>query len=599
MDRADHAAGVGRDGWPPSPVSMDFRTPPLPSSAGTGSRLAAALVGLWLGTLAPLAWAQPLWMDATGRPSAAARTAVQWLSASDKDGLRPADYGAAALAKALAAAQAQAPSADEAARLDTQLTDAVDRYLQHLRFGRIDARRQLNAHYDSPTAPAPDLPRRLRDAVAHGTPEDARRVATPPWPQYAPLLGALAKYLALGEPAAWQQKLGTPPGGKLQPGQRWNGLPTLAARLKALGDLAEGTAAAPASYDATLQAAVKAFQKRHGLDGDGVIGKTTIDALDVPPAARARQIALALERLRLTPLPSAARFITVNIPEFELRAFSQDAPAAADAQPPAVRQDFAMKVIVGKALDTRTPLFDEDMRWIEFSPYWNIPASIARKETVPKLRANPGYLAAQGMEFVGPSGTSTAVTPQALDAVLAGQLRIRQRPGPRNALGNVKFMLPNDQAIYLHDTNVPSLFARTRRDFSHGCIRVEKPVSLAQWLLQDQPDWTESRIQQAMHQPRPRTANLSEHVPVLIVYRTAVALPDGQVGFVPDLYGLDAQLERALAAPRLPPAKVAPAGAAATGAASAASAPAAPARVTPASGALPAVPAAPASAASR
>ena len=164
--------------------------------------------------------------------------------------------------------------------------------------------------------------------------------------------------------------------------------------------------------------------------------------------------------------------------------------------------------------------------------------------------------------------------------MLAGQLRIRQRPGPRNALGNVKFMLPNDQAIYLHDTNVPSLFARTRRDFSHGCIRVEQPVSLAHWLLQDQPDWTESRIQQAMHQPRPRTANLSERVPVLIVYRTAVALPDGQVGFVPDLYWLDAPLERALAAPRPSPA-------------------AAPARAARASDPVPTAPAAPASAASR
>ncbi|TXK31547.1 L,D-transpeptidase family protein [Ottowia sp. GY511] len=502
-----------------------------------------------LGALAAQASAQPLWLDASGHPNVPAREVVKWLVQSDKDGLRPADYDAAALDKALTAAQAQLPSADEAARLDAQLTDAVGRYLQHLRFGRVDAQRELNAHYDSATAPSPDLAQLLRDAVARGAPDEALRAATPPWPQYRHLREALVAYQAMGEPAAWQQKLGAPPGGKLQPGQRWNNLPRLAERLALLGDLPAG-AAAPASYDATLQAAVKAFQLRHGLEGDGVVGKTTIDALDVPPAARARQIALALERLRLTPMPSAARFITVNIPEFGLRAFSQATAATAEAQPPVVRQDFAMKVIVGKALDTRTPLFDEDMRWIEFSPYWNIPSSIARKETVPKLRANPGYLAAQGMEFVHGSGISTAVSPEALNAVLAGQWRIRQRPGPRNALGNVKFMLPNNQAIYLHDTNVPSLFGRTRRDFSHGCIRVEQPVSLAQWLLQDQPDWTESRIQQAMHKPRPVTANLQAPVPVLIVYRTAVALPEGKVGFVPDLYGLDARLERALAAPR-------------------------------------------------
>ena len=496
--------------------------------------------------MAPPAQADVLWFDSSCRPVAAARTVVDWLAHADRDGLRPEDYGAAELTRAIDAAEIQPNAAHDAAPLDTALTEAATRYLQHLRFGRVDAPRELNAHYDSATAPPPDLAQLLRDAVARGAPEDARRAATPPWPHYAELREALARYQALGTPAAWQQKLGTPPGGKLTPGQRWASLPTLTARLKALGDLPEG-AAAPAAYDATLQAAVKAFQQRHGLEGDGVIGKTTLDALDVPPAARARQIALALERLRLTPMPSATRFITVNIPEFELRAFSQ---AAAEAVPAAVRQDFAMKVIVGSALDTRTPLFDEDMRWIEFSPYWNIPNSIARKETVPKLRANPGYLAAQGMEFVHGNGTSTAVTPEALDAVLAGQWRIRQRPGPRNALGNVKFMLPNNQAIYLHDTNVPSLFGRTRRDFSHGCIRVEQPVSLAQWLLLDQPDWTEPRIQQAMHKPRPVTATLQAPVPVLIVYRTAVALPGGKVGFVPDLYGLDARLERALSARR-------------------------------------------------
>lgn len=503
--------------------------------------------GVWLGPTPP-AWADALWLDGSGRPLAAAHTVVDWLTHAERDGLQPADYGAADLARAVAAAQAQAPSADEAARLDTALTDAATRYLQQLRYGRVDATRQLNAHYDSATAAPTDLPLQLREAVARGTPDEARRAATPPWPQYAALRDALARYRALGDDPAWQQALPPLPGGKLGPGQRWAGVPTLAERLSALGDLPKGTPA-PLDYDAALQAAVKAFQARHGLADDGVLGKATVDALNVAPAARARQIALALERLRLTPLPAAPRFITVNIPEFELRAFSQDAAMSASATP-AVRQDLQMHVIVGKALDTRTPQFDEDMRWIEFSPYWNIPASIARKETVPKLRANPGYLAAQGMEFVGSDGASTAVTPEALDAVLAGRLRIRQRPGPRNALGNVKFILPNNQAIYLHDTPTPALFGRPRRDFSHGCVRVEQPVSLAHWLLHDQPQWTEARIQQAMRQARPTTATLTEGVPVLIVYRTAIALPDGRVGFVPDLYGLDERLARALAAGR-------------------------------------------------
>ena len=343
----------------------------------------------------------------------------------------------------------------------------------------------------------------------------------------------------------WRAPLPALPGGKLQAGQRWAGLATLAERLQALGDLPEAPATAVTTYDATLQKAVQSFQSRHALPADGVIGKSTLDALAVPPAARAQQIALAMERMRLTPLPAAPRFVTVNVPEFMLRAFRTDAGS--------VREDLQMRVIVGKALDTRTPLFDEDMLWIEFSPYWNIPPSIARKETVPTLRRNPGYLAAQGMEFVSASGVSTDVTPQNLDAVMAGQMRIRQRPGPRNALGDIKFMLPNNQNIYLHHTPSPGLFSRTRRDFSHGCVRIEEPVALAQWVLHDQPEWTEARIRQSMGRPRPVTAKLLEPVPVLMLYQTAV-IDGGKLHFVPDVYGQDAVLEKALKQPRPAPA---------------------------------------------
>ncbi len=245
-----------------------------------------------------------------------------------------------------------------------------------------------------------------------------------------------------------------------------------------------------------------------------------------------------------TPLPAAARFVTVNVPEFMLRAWEHEAGA--------VHEAFAMRVIVGKAVGTRTPLFDEDMLRIEFNPYWNIPPSIARGETVPKLRANPGYLAAQGMEFVGPGGqTSSAVTPEMLDAVQAGQWRVRQRPGRLNALGDIKFVLPNSQNIYLHHTPSVSLFSRERRDFSHGCIRIEEPVALAQWVLAGDAAWTEARIRQTMGHPRPVTVALPTPVPVLIVYRT-VSVRGGRVHFAPDLYRQDALLERALAQPRHP-----------------------------------------------
>ena len=487
-------------------------------------------------------WAQAgLWLDDTGRPRAAAREAVQWLTGAEQQGLRPADYDAQRLSAALAEAERQALSPDAATQLDERLTRHVLDYLGDLRHGRVDPAR-IQARYDSAAAPAPDLPALLRDALARGQVQDAQRAALPPWPQYAELQQALAHYRTLADHAAWQTKLPALPGGRLQPGQRWAGLPVLAERLQALGDLPAGSAVAD-SYDAPLQDAVRAFQRRHALAADGVVGKSTLDALAVPPAARARQIALAMERLRLTPLPEAPRFVSVNVPEFMLRAQRHEAGS--------VRDDLKMRVIVGKALDTRTPLFDEDMLWIEFSPYWNIPASIARKETVPKIRANPGYLASQGMEFVGAGGVSTAVTQANLDAVLAGQQRIRQRPGPKNALGDIKFMLPNNQNIYLHHTPAPGLFNRTRRDFSHGCVRIEEPVALALWVLHGQPEWTEERISRSMGLPRPVTAKLAEPVPVLLTYQTAV-VDEGVLHFVPDLYGQDALLEQALKQPRPP-----------------------------------------------
>ena len=504
----------------------------------TRARLGAAAALLWL---APWAQAQPLWLDALGQPGPAAREAIGWLTQAERDGLQPHDYDAARWARSLDPGQRLA--ATEAGAWDAALTQTLTRYLHELRHGRVPAA-ALGARYDSVGQPAPDLAERLHDAVRNGRPAEALAAATPPWPQYPLLRTALAQYRALVDDPAWRTALPPLPGDRLRPGQRWPGLAALAARLHALGDLDAAPATEPDTFDPALQHAVKAFQERHGLSADGVLGKATLEALDVPPAARARQIALALERLRLTPLPAAERFVTVNVPEFMLYAWQR--------QDQAVHQAFAMRVIVGKAVGTRTPLFDEDMRRIEFNPYWNIPPSIARGETLPKLRANPGYLAAQGMEFVGPGGqTSSAVTAELLDAVQAGQWRLRQRPGRLNALGDIKFVLPNDQNIYLHHTPSVGLFQRARRDFSHGCIRIEQPVALAQWVLADDPDWSEARIRQTMGQPRTVSVALPTPVPVLIVYRT-VSVRDGRVHFAPDLYRQDALLERALAQPRHP-----------------------------------------------
>jgi murein L,D-transpeptidase YcbB/YkuD len=290
--------------------------------------------------------------------------------------------------------------------------------------------------------------------------------------------------------------------------------------------------------DARLTAAVERFQLRHGLLVDGVVGRNTLAQLAVTPQQRARQIALAMERMRWTPLLQAPRMIVVNVPEYVLRAYE-------------VRQGrmdvrLTMNIIVGKALDTRTPLFDEDMRFIEFSPNWNVPYSIASKELVPRLRKDPAYFTQQGFEFVTDTGAVVdTLSPAHLDAVLARRWRIRQRPGPLNALGDIKFIFPNNDAIYLHHTPSPGLFARTRRDFSHGCIRVEAPVALAGFVLQDDPAWTEARIRDAMTLGVSRTIRLQETIPVLIAYSTVV-VKQGMAFFLPDIYGHDATLDKAL-----------------------------------------------------
>jgi murein L,D-transpeptidase YcbB/YkuD len=231
------------------------------------------------------------------------------------------------------------------------------------------------------------------------------------------------------------------------------------------------------------------------------------------------------------------RMVVINIPEFTLRAY--------EVQDERIVVRATMKIIVGKALNTRTPLFVEQMRYIEFQPFWNVPPSIARGEVVPRLRRDPAYWDREGFEFVAGGSVVTALSPALLDETVAGRARIRQRPGPRNALGDIKFVFPNNDNIYLHHTPAGSLFARDRRDFSHGCIRVEQPVALAQFVLRDRPDWTEERIRAAMSDGDPTTLRLAEPIPVLIAYGTAM-VREGRVHFYDDIYGHDRRLDAAL-----------------------------------------------------
>ncbi|MDP3085318.1 MAG: L,D-transpeptidase family protein [Rubrivivax sp.] len=504
-----------------------------------------AALGIGLACSCAAAADDPLWFEA-GRPGDQAHQAVQLLGAAASHGLEPRDYNADALRQAVAAAATRSAPLEAARvmRLDQALTDAMQRYLGDLHSGRVDPR-QIHHNFRPARRDAFDARSALHAALAASRLPEAAAEAAPGLPLYGRLREVLARYRAMDD-AAWHEPLPSLPGGspsrvgKLDPGQAYAGLAPLAQRLLALGDLAPdaGPAMPLLRYEGVLVDAIKAFQQRHGLVVDGVVGSATMAQLKVTPAARVRQIELTLERLRWTPLMQGPRMIVVNIPEFVLRAYE-----VRDGRIAVIQE---MKVIVGKALDTRTPLFDEDMRFIEFSPYWNVPRSIARNEIVPRLRRDPGYFTREDFEFVARDGrVQSELSPADLDAVLAGELRIRQRPGPRNALGDIKFVFPNHDAIFLHHTPATALFARDRRDFSHGCIRVEEPVALATFVLGAMPDWPEDRIRQAMGTGRSQTLRLAEPVPVLIAYGT-VLFKSGRVHFFDDLYGMDRVLDMAL-----------------------------------------------------
>jgi murein L,D-transpeptidase YcbB/YkuD len=271
-----------------------------------------------------------------------------------------------------------------------------------------------------------------------------------------------------------------------------------------------------------------------------VIGKNTFAALNVPLSWRYRQIQLNLERYRWIPEFDHRPFIVVNVPAFRLWAF--DGPDLGPA--------ITMPVIVGDAVDTQTPIFTADMKYVVFSPYWNIPKKIAAEEILPSWLENPEYLNEEGMELVAGFKDTLAleVTPENMEKLVTGEVKVRQKPGPTNSLGRIKFIFPNDLSVYLHDTPAHYLFAKPRRDFSHGCIRVGNPVGLAQFVLRDPEAWPKERIEEMMNGDATKWIHLPVEIPVLIFYSTAFADGSGRVYFVNDIYEQDPLLDAALKA---------------------------------------------------
>ncbi len=497
-----------------------------------------------------LAWSR------NGLPTESANTLMQVFAKAAEKGLVPADYDAdrwPQRVQQLEQINKKHDTSDEAesaiAQFDVAMTVALTRYLSDIHLGRVNPQ-SLNFDIDVPSRRAKfDIPALVDDNfVDADAGEIADQVAKlePENPLYQETEKALPKYLELAQ----QQNANPPqtlpgvekPVGK---GESYPAVADLWTRLQLEGDAPADTPA-PARYDSTVVAAVKKFQERYGLQDDGRLGNGTIDALNMPMSQRVQQIDDSLERWRWLPDNFQKPRVMVNLPEFLVRTYDEGHELA-----------FKMKIVDGEAKGNHdTPMFVRTMRYVIFRPYWNLPISIIKKELVNHLGAGgAAYMTKNDYEVV--KGNVTPVTGWTVDDLAHGRYGVRQRPGPKNSLGLVKFMFPNEYDVYMHSTPEMNLFNLSRRDRSHGCIRLNDAEKMANWVLDGQDPWDEDSIHEAMYGPTDgsdpqnnKQVGLKTPLTVSITYLTANADEDGTMHFLNDIYGYDKQLETALAAGR-------------------------------------------------
>ncbi len=483
-----------------------------------------------------------LWSDGE-KPTTAAIDLLQELRQAAQRGLEPDDYPGNRLTSSLAdLIHAPRPGIEQWALFDASLSLAGIRFLSDLHYGRVDP--ATVGHNLTVERIKLDIPTTLAHVAAAVNVAIAIDALEPQFTHYALLKRELSHYRALAAEDGINDLPPLPASPSapkaLKAGDSYAGAAQLQRLLTALGDSTED--ASPATLTSPLVDALKRFQNRHGEKPDGILGAATFTELTKPLGGRVRQIELTMERWRWMPSELVSAPIIVNIPQFRLFAFESTTDSEAR-----IRQ---MDVIVGKAFEpTQTPVFTADMTYLIFRPYWEVPYSITLKEIVPAARANPASIDKRQMEIVRGSGDGATVMPNTAENVellAKGILRVRQKPGPNNSLGLVKFMLPNPYNVYLHSTPAQALFGESRRDFSHGCVRVSDPVGLAQYVLRASREWTREKIQAAMNGTSPVTVTLKEHIRVFFVYGTALANEQGSVLFFDDIYGHDQRLIEAL-----------------------------------------------------
>src|SRR5271169_875998 len=434
----------------------------------------------------------------------------------------------------------QKPSEQDLASFDAALTVSAMRYIRAIHCGRVNPK-EFKFELDTEGLQLPLAEFVQTQVLNAGDPAAEIQKLEPPFLGYRKLLALLPVYEGYANQAEGEKLPAITK--TVRPGQAYAGVVQLERFLQVIGDILAGVQLDPNAtvYQGALVDGVKHYQDRHGETPSGNLDARTINELNTPPAVRIRQIKLTLERWRWLPHSFPQPPVVVNLPEYRVRAMNPDGTVA-----------FYKNVIIGKAYGHKSPIFEKEIQYVVFRPYWEVTPSIQRNEIVPHIQKDPNYIARNNFEVVTPQGevvTDNQVSPEVLEGIKSLHLMVRQKPGDTNSLGLVKIIFPNPDNVYLHGTDAPGLFTQDIRDFSHGCIRVEKPENLVAWVLRNNPGWDLERVKATMNGEKNNLqVNLTTRIPVLIVYGTATVNEENQIRFLDDIYGYDAELEKALAA---------------------------------------------------
>jgi murein L,D-transpeptidase YcbB/YkuD len=478
---------------------------------------------------------EPAWIGSNG--FADAESMIKAIRESWGDGLTPEYYHLRTMENLLGKAypiQEKGTFVDPGilADLDLLLTDSFFTLARHLSEGCVNP---LSFSPEWSITENTDISRVLTNTLGRHSIEQTLRQLAPATPDYAELRKALKRYRELAKNAEQQP---VTDGRLLKKGMSSPRVSELRKRLTFLGDLEGQTGARADFFDVKMEQAVTRYQERHGLKADGIVGPSTLQEVNTPVEERVRQIVVNMERMRWGNSGRGDRYLIVNIAGFELEVVEKG------------NVILSMKVVVGKPF-LNTPVFRGRMTYLVLNPVWNVPDSIAKKEILRDVKKDPAYLRKENITVLRGWGDNEeeidpgtvrwkSITPEKL------YFRFRQEPGPLNPLGRIKFMFPNRFNVYLHDTPAKHLFAQNVRAFSHGCIRIEHPLELAEYVLQGDPRWTKESIMAAIEKGSTQEVRLPRPLDVYIVYVTAWVDKDGAVQFRDDLYGRDAELYEAL-----------------------------------------------------